>query len=181
MDEHLSDESIDEIVRSTLVAEPSSNFVSRVRARMPATSSSLISSRAWVSLAGITIIVILIAGRLIAPSDSAPQSLPIIEGSTQIVDSVIEPVLTPQEFVLSKSTAHPAGRRERVLHERNAFTFPEVLVPPDQMLAIRALLRNVNKYEFSFPEESAQAFTQMTIQPLVVEPLGVTSVSGGLQ
>ena len=181
MDEHLSDGSIDQIVRSTLAAEPASDFVSRVRAQIPGSSSAVILNWLWAPLAGIAVVGILIVGVLIRSSEPVSQSLPIIARTTEIVGSVVRPVLNTPKPALPERAARSHQRVVRGIPKRTeAPESPEVLVPPDQMLTIRALLKNMNKYEFSFAEESAQARSEIAIQPIVIEPLRIDSVNGGL-
>jgi len=167
-----SEQDVDRELKAALSVSPSPDFEARVFQRIAADRPSRWPSRyAWVAAAASLIIV---AGVFYALSRSsvvvAPRPAPRIVEHTPVPT----PAPRPEEPVRRKTTE---PRVEMVRESRRAprSAEPEVLVPANQMEAVRRLVRAVNEGRIEPPAEPLEGPmappAQLGIAPLVVEPI----------
>jgi hypothetical protein len=184
---------IDADLAHALRVEPSADFLPRVRARAAAQPTAPWWMPGWrmaIGVASLAVVVIVVA-LAVQPRTSGPRPEP-----SQVARAVnptpaspvpVNPRVVPRETTIPDAE-QSAGRRAapvvvrrvaapRVLTARTRE--PEVLVPPDQRLAIARLLDMLRKGtldEKAFPAPAQQVDPEQPVPPIVVEDLAVAPI-----
>jgi hypothetical protein len=167
-----SEQDIDRELKAALSVSPSPDFEARVFHRVEADRPSRWPSHyAWFAAAASLIIVAGVFYALSRPSVVvAPRPAP------QIVEHTPPPAPVPRpEDPARKKTNEPRIEIVRASRRAPGPMEPEVLVPVNQMEAVRRLVRAVNEGRIEAPAEPLEGPmappAQLGIAPLVVEPI----------
>jgi hypothetical protein len=168
----LSDELLDRVIHSTLIAEPAPDFVARVRRQMAREQVSSWGVRVLVPMAAFAVaLVVAIAVTVRQPHTPVlTNPAPLAAGVRPAVDRSLPP-MTPVTKVRQPSNAAQDSHRSRVGARR---TPPlEVIILPDEGRALRQLTADITagKYELAFEEPTNLVSTDITISPISIAPL----------
>lgn len=174
----LSEQDVDRELKAALSVSPSPGFEARVLQRVEADRPSRGRARyGWLAAAASLVIA---AGAIYA-LNRTPPAVP------QVVQQTAPPAMSPRsEAPIHEQVIEPP-RIETVRIARTAARTaprraePEVLVPVNQMEAVRRLVRVINEGRVEVPAEPAQgpmappvavAIAPVVVQPILLSPLG---------
>lgn len=183
MDEHI-DETF-QALQAELTLTPSPEFAAKVRARVAEAPPRgwfggwRLAAASALVLAG-AVVAVVVSRSGMATSAVAP--LPAVARVESVGPAVIEPPAGAFGAAEQPRAARPWTNATRTA----ARLEPEVLVPPDQRLALTRLLLAIKDGRAVVPA-AENAFDEMTgelkplaaIAPLVVEPLSTAATGGG--
>jgi hypothetical protein len=168
----LSEQDVDRELKAALSVSPSPDFEARVLQRVDADRSSRWPAQyGWLAAAASLVIV---AGAFYAIN--RPSAIVDQAPAPQVVRQTAPRALPPPHEAPVHKNAGESPRVETVRVARRAprTAEPEVLVPLNQMAALRRLVRAVNEGRIEAPAEPPQgpmAPAQLGVAPLVVEPI----------
>ena len=175
-----SEQELDRELSAALSVSPSPDFEARVLQRIDADASSWVTARhGWLAVAAA---VVLAAGMSYALPRTPAVSDPL---PSRIVDHTVPRVSSRQpEPVVHRDAGEPATletvRASRPTSQSAPNSAePEVIVPVNQMAALRRLVRAVNEGRIAAPPEPVHevlAPAGLTVAPLVVAPIPVPPV-----
>jgi hypothetical protein len=186
-----SEQDVDRELEAALTVSPSPDFEARVLQRVAADRpSQWRAPYGWLAAAAS---VVLVAGAFYALNRPSPADAPL--PLSQVVDQrprapVVGPVREPSVTEPARPQAPGAQRQTPRSAARTAGTAarasePEVIVPLNQMEAVRRLVRAVNDGLVEPPAEPLQGPmappAKLAVTPLVVEPIPVTPVAPGAE
>lgn len=149
--DEMSDAALDRGLQALLAADPSPDYVARVReqiANAPARSRPWFS--VWTLVAAIAIAIVIVAASRVGPG-SAPNNVRSFLPTRPLADSgagfgvgslisEVRPVGTDQPRLERADRHQPAARLIEATPERLAVAEPEVLVDPREAAALRAVI-----------------------------------------
>jgi hypothetical protein len=168
-----SDQDVDRELKAALSVSPSPDFEARVLQRVEADRPSHWPAHyGWLAAAASLVIA---AGVLYALNHrSAVVSQP---PTPQIVEHPAPPAVVPRPEapVRTSTSAPPRVETVRALRTAPRAAEPEVIVPLNQMEAVRRLVRAVNEGRLEAPAEPPQGPmappAKLGVKPVVVEPI----------
>ena len=189
---------IDNELKAALSVAPSADFEARVlrtiEERAEARRSWWIPSYAFVATAAAVVLTTTMAVVMMRPAREIESAPPQIAGSdvqlpaqmvrlkadpTSIPDTPVRLKPHPRAATVRRASDAPVGSAFR----RTTPAEPEVLVPLNQLAAVRRLVRDVNAGRITeIPGESAPsagAPTEVAVAPLVVDPIVVPDAEKG--
>ena len=180
-----SEQDVDRELKAALSVSPSPDFEARVRQRVETDRQSRWPAHyGWFAGAAAASIVVLVSVFY------AMNRVPVVVAPTvppHVVEHSAPPTLPPRPDAPTprEATRPPRVATVRALRSAPRTLAPEVLVPPNQMEAVRRLVRAVNEGRVELPAEPGQgplaAPATLDVTPLVVEPIPVSpldSVAG---
>ena len=174
-----SDQDVDRELKAALSVSPSPEFEARVLQRVGTDRSSRWPAHyGWFAAAASLVIA---AGVFYAMNRTAVVVVPA--AAPKIVERTAPPaIMPPPEAPVRKSaTAPPRVETVRAARRAPRAGEPEVLVPLNQMEAVRRLIRAVNEGRIEVPAEPppgpmapppAVTVTPVVIEPIPLAPLG---------
>jgi hypothetical protein len=179
-----SEQDVDRELEAALAVSPSPDFEARVLQRVAANRPSQWRAHyAWFAAAASVLIV---AGIFYALNQTSPPSPPQMVEQTPpggVVGTVREPPTTELPRVQAARVQRSAARLAPRASPRPGE--PEVIVPVNQMAAVRRLVRAVNEGLVEPPAEPPQGPMappeKLAVALLVIEPIPVTPVAPGLE
>ena len=172
----LGEQDLDRVLKAALSVSPSADFEARVRQRIEADRPSRRAAQyAWLAAAASLVIA---AGVFYAVNRTASPAIVSGPPAPQVVARPAPPVEMPRsDAPVHRDTIEPPPiRAVRVARHAPRSEEPEVLVPADQMEAVRRLVRAVNEGRLvEPPAEPRQGLlappATIGIAPLVVDPI----------
>jgi hypothetical protein len=173
-----SEQDVDRELKAALSVSPSPDFEARVFQRVAADRPSHWSSPyGWFAAAAT---VLIIAGVFYAVTR---RSVVVARPPTpQVVQHMVPPAPAPRhEDPVRKTTHEPRVEMVRAARRERRTVEPEVLVPVNQMEAVRRLVRAVNEGRIEVPAEPPQGpmapppaviVTPVAVEPIPLAPLG---------
>ena len=178
-----SEQDVDRELKAALSVSPSPDFEARVRQRVEADRQSRWPTHyGWFAGAAAASIVVLV-GVFYALNRTPGVIAPTV--APQVVEHTAPRVLSPRPDAPAPRVAIRPPRVDTVRASRSAprTLAPEVIVPLNQMEAVRRLVRAVNEGRVELPAEPAQGPlpppAQLDVAPLVVEPIPVLPLESG--
>lgn len=168
-----SEQDVDRELKAALSVSPRPDFEARVLQRVDADRSSRWPAHyGWLAAAASLVIAAGVFYALNHTSAVVPPAVP------QVVERRAPIAVVPQpEAPVRTTTGAPRVETVRVARRAPRTSEPEVLVPPDQMEAVRRLVRAVNEGRVEVPAEPLYGPIappeELGIAPLVVEPIPV--------
>jgi hypothetical protein len=167
-----SEQDVDQELEAALSVSPSPDFEARVLRHVEADRPSQWPAHyGWLAAAASLLIVAGVFYALNHTSAVVPPSAP------QVVEHTAPPAIVPApEAPVRKSTgASPRIETVRALRIAPRTSEPEVLVQPNQVEAVRRLVRAVNEGRIEAPAEPLlepmAPIERLGVAPLVVEPI----------
>lgn len=183
--EPLTEDVVYRELQQLLTAEPSPNFVARVRttiANQPA--HSVVPGMSLLVALGVAAMTLLIAASVYFTSTRLDDTLASAPQSRGVADIK----LTPDTPSASLAGAKPPMRGLRASGTRPQRRPPEpwlqVMVSADDVQAFERLVRSTREETFvlSFEERNHElALTELTIAPITTEPLAISEQQGVIQ
>jgi len=174
-----SEQDVDRELKAALSVSPSPDFAARVLQRVEADRPShRLAQYAWLAAAASLVIA---AGVFYALNRTPAVSGP---PAPQIVEHPAPPVEVPRPEAPARRDTSEPPRVQTVRASRTAprAAEPEVLVPPNQMEAVRRLVRAVNEGRLVEPPAEplpgpmapppAVGVTPLVVEPIPLSPLG---------
>jgi hypothetical protein len=171
-----SDQDVDRELKAALSVSPSPDFEARVLRRVEADRPSRWPAHyGWLATAASLVIA---AGVFYALNRTSVVVTPV--AAPKIVEHTAPARVTPQPEVPARKSPGAPARVETVRLARHASQAPrsfapEVLVPVNQMEAVRRLVRAVNEGRIEMPAEPPQGPMApppaVTVMPVAVEPI----------
>ena len=182
-----SEQDVDRELKAALSAAPSPDFEARVLQRVEADRPVRVgmfgvgrglTTRALPIAASIVIAAGLFYAMNRTPAVVAPPAAPPIVERTAPPAPKTAPMRPAVEEI-----APPRVETVHALRRAPRTTEPEVIVPMNQMEAVRRLVRAVNEGRITAPTEPVEsvkaASTEVTVAPLVVDPIPVPGLEPG--
>ncbi len=171
-----SDQDVDRELKAALSVSPSPDFEARVLRRVEADRASRWPARyGWLAAAASLVIA---AGVFYALNRPSAVVVPV--PTPQIVEHTAPAPVVPRPEVPVRKNASAPPRVDTVRVARRAprTAEPEVLVPLNQMEAVRRLVRAVNEGRVEVPAEPPPGPMApppaVTVMPVAVEPIPLT-------
>jgi hypothetical protein len=185
----LSEQDVDRELKAALSLSPSPDFEARVLRRVEADRPSYAASHyGWFDAAAS---LVLAAGVFYAMNRTSVAVVPVPAPSAvvpvpapQIHEHTAPPAIVapPAAPVRKSAGAPPRVETVRVARHAPRPAEPEVLVPLNQMEAVRRLVRAVNEGRIEVPAEPPQGpmapLPLVTVAPVVIEPIPLTPLAG---
>jgi hypothetical protein len=168
-----SEQDVDRELKAALSVSPSPAFEARVLQRVDADRASRWPAHyGWVAAAASLVIA---AGVVYAMNRRSVVVVPV--PAPQIVEHTAPPVVIPRREAPADKNASEPPRAQTVRASRSAprTAEPEVIVPLNQMEAVRRLVRAINEGRIEAPAEPPQGPmappARLGVAPVVVEPI----------
>jgi len=162
----MSDASLDREIEAMLSAEPSPEFVSRVRTRVADMTLSG-WTMGWTSLAaGSVVVAVVVAVVMSNPHEIVqPEAMSPVARTSVRVDTLPDEVPVSPELNSAKATP-----RHKPKVSKAALREPQVLINPKEAAALRHFLSNPQpeRVELSFVKIEPQPLPEYTFTPLPV-------------
>jgi hypothetical protein len=182
-DHTIDDEALDREIESALAAEPSPEFLARVRARIAAGPAPSLWRPSWgfaggLSLAGAVLLtVVFVRSERPRPPDSALPADPITAAPIAAVTPAGIPIAPFEPTTLMAAAAESSGRVR--IQRSAAATAPAIVISPRDAAALRLLMANlregrVDPSVLAALQEAApplEPLATVAIQPIAIEPL----------
>ena len=181
---------IDNTLKAELSITPSADFEARVLRTIEARAAARswwMPSYAFVAAAAAVVITTTLAIVMLRPAADGP--LPVSARAGSDVRLATEPrtaaprVPNPEARTSSREPQAQSTERRAPSAERRTPAEPEVIVPLNQLAAVRRLVRDVNEGRIShIPDalpEPTPATTALVVAPLVVEPIALPDAEKG--
>ena len=176
-----SEQDVDRELKAALSVSPSPDFEARVLRRVETDHPSRGLARyGWLAAAAS---LVLVAGVFSVLNRTPVILAPAPAVAPQIGERTAPPALTPRPALPPRYEAPAAANKPapvvtvRASRSAPRTAAPEVIVPPNQMEAVRRLVRAVNEGRVELPAEPVQgplaAPATLDVAPLVVEPIPV--------
>ena len=182
-----SEQDVDRELKAALSVSPSPDFEARVLQRVEADRTvrvgmfgvgRVLKTRALPIAASIVIVAGLFYAMNRTPVVVAPPAAPPIVERT----APPAPKTAPRTPAI-EAIAPPRVETVQALRRAPLTMEPEVIVPMNQMEAVRRLVRAVNEGRITAPTEPVEsvkaASTEVTVAPLVVDPIPVPGLEPG--
>lgn len=182
----LSEQDVNRELKAALSVSPSPDFEARVLQRVEADRPSQWPSHyGWLAAAASLILVASVFFALNRTSSVVAEP-----PAPQIVERAAPPVEMPRHEAPAATNTSEPPRVETVRAARTPTRTPptaepEVLVPPNQMEAVRRLVRAVNEGRLEAPTELPQgpmaAPSAIGVAPVVIEPIPLSPIGPGAE
>jgi hypothetical protein len=176
-----SEQDVDRELKAALSVSPSPDFEARVLRRVEADRPSHWSSPfGWLAAAAAVIVV---AGVFYALN--RPSAVVTRRPAPQIVEHAAPASVIPRPEAPVRNGTSAPPRVETVRAARSAprTAEPEVVLPVNQMEAVRRLVRAINEGRVEPPADQPRgpmaAPAQLAIAPVIVEPIPLTLLGSG--
>jgi hypothetical protein len=179
-----NDEALDREIRNALDVDPSHEFLARVRARIASEPPGL-GWRPWrlvgVGALAASIVLTLVAIRFERTTDLV---LPSAPGATR---QMATPTAVPRALVRPpdvSGAAPPTRRRAEAGPIVRPVAKAEVLIPPGERAALRALVTNIragriDASTWDHLTASTETMRELSIEPISIEPLSQRALLEG--
>jgi hypothetical protein len=168
-----SEQDVDRELKAALAVSPSPDFEARVLQRVDEDRASRWPGHyGWFAAAASLVIAAGVFYALNHTSAVVP-----LTPAPQIVEHTAPPVVIPRrEAPVDRNTSEPPqARTVRASRSAPRTAEPEVIVPPNQMEAVRRLVRAINEGRIEAPAEPPQGPmtppARLGVAPVVVEPI----------
>lgn len=190
-----SEQDVDRELKAALSVSPSPGFEARVLQRVEADRPARGAQYGWFAAAASLLLAAGVFYPLNRPAPAAAPQVPAVEiveraapapqvPAPQIVEHTAAAAVSPAAGIPDHArTAAPLRVTPVSTASRAARSAePEVIVPVNQMEAVRRLVRAVNEGRLKPPVEPPQGPiappTQVSVAPVVVEPIPLTPLGG---
>jgi hypothetical protein len=204
-DDAMTDAALERDIERALAVEPSPEFLARVRAEIDAQPERTPWRIAWTWLA-VGSAVAAITAAIVLSRPAAPQPRNVLEPApvattTTAKTAPAKPAATPQASLAQTLGSHmrdvPRGRLPSLtsVAQRTPRPEPEVLIAQDEAVALRRLMRGLDRgvVEPSVASDGPSGVQPIqppipivvapmaAVSPITIEPLGIPAPEGGVR